>query len=163
MTLISILKKRQQPREETRYHFILIEAPLHAVGPEIILWGEAAWWPKKSKLQFARINPGDIQTGTRYQARLLAFRAPLWEVEVTNLVDDQEIQRTFSHRRFKIKENLNLEERYNGTKVNYWLTYNIQGLFHRILWRVLFQRFYNQSVMMALASLKDYIESQQRV
>ena len=160
MALIAKLKKRLQPQERNRYHFILIESPLDTVEREIILWGEALWWPKKSRLQFVRTTSGGIGTGARYQARLLTFWGPRWEVEVTKLMDGHQIQRTFSHRRFILEENLNLEERYNGTKVNYWLTYRIPGLFHRILWQVFFQRLFDKTIAMALASLKDYIESQ---
>jgi len=161
MALIAQLKKRLQLQQRNRYHFILIESPLHTVEREIILWGEALWWPKKSRLQFVRITSGGIPMGTRYQARLLTFWGPRWEVEVTKLMDGYQIRRTFSHRRFILEENLNLEERYNGTKVNYWLTYRIQGLFHRILWQVRFQRLFDKAVELALASLKNHVESQQ--
>ncbi|MFH0877338.1 MAG: hypothetical protein V1863_03855, partial [Candidatus Omnitrophota bacterium] len=45
-------------------HSILIQCGFDKAYPEIVRWGEASWWPKKSLMKFERQGQGPVQTGT---------------------------------------------------------------------------------------------------
>ena len=149
-------------KQRLNRHFILIEAPADLIGPEAILWGEALWWPKNSSMKFTRLTHGEIQVGTKYRQEVLLPFAPKWEVEVTRLVLGKEIERTFLNGMFKGKEAVTLEERYNGTKVEYTMHYEVLGILNQILWQFLFQKMHNQNIERILKSLQNYVTTKQK-
>lgn len=150
-------KNSSVKQDKLNRHFIFIEESADLIAAEIILWGEAFWWPKNSVMQFTRLTPGEIRVGTRYRQQVLLPFAPSWEVEVTKFDPQGEIERTFLSGMFKGKETVRLEERYNGTKVDYLMQYQIQGVVNKILWLMVFQKMHDQNLEMILKSLRDYI------
>ena len=156
-------KKIFLKKDKINHHFILIEAPGHLVVPEIFLWGEASWWPKKSSMKFTRLTPGEIQVGTKYKQEVLLPLAPSWEVEVTRLIPGKEIERTFLNGMFKGKETIGIEERYDGTRVDYVMQYQVLGILNKILWPSVFQRMHDQNIEMILKNLKDFVMTQKKV
>lgn len=155
-------KKTSSQKPKLNHHFIFIEASADLIAPEIILWGEAQWWPKNSSMKFTRLTPGEIHVGTKYRQEVLLPLAPRWEVEVTRLVPGKAIERTFVNGMFKGKETVSLEERYNGTKVEYAMHYEIVGILNPILWQLFFQKLHDQNIERILKSLRDYVTSEQR-
>ena len=143
-------------KEKKNHHFIFIEATQKIVGPQIILWGEASWWPKTSKIKLLRETPGDIQMGTTYKQRFAKLFAPRWRNEVTQLVADQEIEKTFIKGPFSGFERISTEWRLNGTRVDYTLQYKIHGFLNQILWTLFFERAYNKNIQMILNSLNRW-------
>ncbi len=150
-------KKPSTKKDKLNHHFILIEAPGGLVVPEVFLWGEASWWPKNSLMKFTRLTPGEIQVGTKYQQKILLPLAPQWEAAVTRLVPGKEIERTFLNGMFKGKETVTIEERYNGTKVDYLMQYHVLGIWNKIVWPLMFERLHDQNIEMIFKSLRDYV------
>ena len=147
---------KKNDADQFNHHFILIEAAKELVAPQVILWGEAVWWPKNSSMKFTRLTPGDIRVGTRYRQKVLLPFAPSWEVEVTGLIADHEIERTFLNGIFKGKETVSVQERSNGTKVDYRLQYQLRGLVNTILWPGIFSKMHDQNIEMILNALREY-------
>ena len=142
---------------QLNHHFILVDAAKELVAPQAILWGEALWWPKNSSMKFTRLTPGDIRVGTRYRQEVLLPFAPSWEVEVTGLITDHEIERTFLNGIFKGKETVSVQECSNVTKVDYRLQYQLRGFINTILWPMVFARMHDQNIKMILKALQEYI------
>lgn len=155
-------KKSSLKKQRVNQHFIFIEASRDLIAPEVILWGEAVWWPKNSSMKFTCLTRGDIQAGTKYRQEVLLPFAPKWEVEVTRLVSEKEIERTFLNGMFKGKETVTLEERYNGTKVEYVMHYEVVGIVNQILWKLFFQRLHDQNIEMILKALQGYVMNKQK-
>ena len=150
-------------KEKLNHHFILIEDASGAlVAPEIISWGEAVWWPKKSFMMFTRLTPGEIQPGTKYRQKVTLPLGPAWDVEITRLIPGKEIERTFLNGIFKGKETVSLEERYNGTKVDYLMRYEVVGIFNKILWQLIFQKMHDRNIERILKALEEYVANQQK-
>ncbi len=163
MLFESIFKAKNKTKEKVNHHFVLIEeVPLAMVGQEIILWGEASWWPKKSLMKFTRLTRGEIAVGTRYEQKVLLPFAPHWEVEVTKIIPGKEIERTFLNGMFQGNESVQLEERYNGIKVSYSMQFQIQGWFNNVMWYLVFQKLHDKNIIMILTALHDYILAQQK-
>ena len=155
-------KKPSAQKQKFNHHFIFIEAPADLVGPEVILWGEALWWPKNSSMKFIRLTHGEIQVGTKYSQKVLLPLAPEWEVEVTRLLPGKEIERTFLNGMFKGKEIVRIEERYNGTKVEYAMHYEVLGILNQILWQLFFRKMHDWNIKMILKALQDYVTNKQK-
>lgn len=156
MSVISLFKRRgRSKKESSNHHFILIEAPEKFVGPEVILWGEASWWPQDCSMRFTRTTIGKLAIGTEYEQKVVP-RGPSWSVRVTKLIPNREIERTFLNGMFRGKENVNIEGRYNGTKVNYLLQYEVKGIINNILWVLIYRRLHDQNIELILTALKDY-------
>ena len=140
------------------HHFIFIEAPIDLVGPQIIAWGESTWWPKNCQMRFKKLTPGDVRIGTEYEMRLKAPLTAPMSSRVTKL-DSREIERTFLTGMFKGRENVTAEERYNGTKVDYTLYYEIRGIFNVMFWPIIFRHLHDRNIKGILAALKKYCEA----
>lgn len=150
-------------KQKFNHHFIFIEAQTDLIAPEVILWGEASWWPKNSLMRFIRLTPDEIRLGTRYRQKILLPLAPVWEVEVTRLIPGKEIERTFLNGMFKGKEIVTIEERYNGTKVEYVMRYEVLGTWNQILWQLFFQKLHDQNIEMILKALQNYVADKQKM
>ena len=162
MSIFSLLKfRRKSPgpkKESLNHHFVLVEAPEDVVGPEVILWGEASWWPQKCSMRFIKTTIGPLTLGTEYEQRVVP-RGPRWTVRVTKLIPGREIERTFLNGLFRGKETVKIEGRYNATRVLYDMQYEVNGIFNKVLWPLIFQKLHDKNIELILAALKDYAEN----
>lgn len=148
--------KTKAKRDNINHHFVFIEVPESIVGPEIILWGESSWWPKKCTMKFTRLTEGELRAGTQFEQKVLLPFGPRWKVEITKLVPNREIERTFLDGMFKGRERVVIEGRLNGTRVDYYMDCQAQGIINKILWPILFKKLHDNNIRMILAALKDY-------
>ena len=162
MKLGLITKSLRQNKEKANHHFVFIEAPLEAVFPEIVLWGEALWWPKRVTMKFTRKTPGKVSVGTKYEQRVTFFGGPHWDAEVTKLIPKKEIERTFLNGILVGKESVTLEFRVNGTRVDYLMQYKIRGLLNFVVWVLFFRRLHDRNITMILEALREYILRKQK-
>ena len=156
MKLALNIKSLFQNKPRRNQHFVFVEAPSKIVGPEIISWGEATWWPKRCSMRFLKQTPGEIKVGTRYQQKVLMLFGPRWNVEVTKFVADKEIERTFLDGILIGAEQVTIEERLNGTRVDYVMNYSIRGFAKKMLWRFFFERMHDRNIEMILAALNNF-------
>ncbi|HOW36161.1 MAG TPA: SRPBCC family protein [Candidatus Omnitrophota bacterium] len=147
---------KKTKHDNINHHFVFIEVPESIVAPEVILWGESSWWPKKCAMKFTRLTEGELRVGTQFEQKVLLPLGPHWKVEVTKLVPNREIERTFLDGMFKGKEWVVIDERLNGTRVDYYMDCQIQGIVNKILWPVLFKKLHDSNIKMILAALRDY-------
>lgn len=151
------LKAKKVPVPKINRHFVFIEAPLSWVAPQLMLWGEADWWPKKSLLKITKLESEEIKVGTQYQIRAKWFRGPVWIVQVTKLVPSSLMERTFLSGMFEGFESVTIEERANGTRVDYEMRYTIKGILNKIFWRFIFNKLYDKNMKMILSALNQYV------
>lgn len=138
-------------------HSIFIATTAFEIFPQILLWGEAAWWPKKSQMKFIRQTKGEIRIGTKYLQQVLLPFAPQWEAEISEIEPNRKVCRRFLNGIFKGQEWVELEPTAIGTRVNYVMDYDINGLINRMMWQWLFQRLHDRNIEMILANLKDFV------
>lgn len=139
-------------------HSILINADAVRVLPEVVLWGEAAWWPKGSLMRFSRKEKGPVAVGTRYRQEVLLPFAPSWDVEVEAL-DSSRITRRFLNGMLEgSHETVSCSSRESGVEVVYAMTYSVKGSVDRVLWTLIFQRLHDANIEAILSSLKNFLE-----
>ncbi len=156
---VPFLKIFGPKKEAINHHFVLIEAPESIIGPEMITWGEAQWWPKGSRMRFKRLSALPIQIGTEYQQKVMApVGGRHWRSRVTKLTPGHEIERTFMDGMFQGRESVTIEGRYNGTKVDYKMVFKVRGISNKIFWPLIFRRMHDANIRLILAALKKYCE-----
>lgn len=142
---------------ELNTHTVTIGAAPDKVYPEIIRWGEAGWWPKKSQMRFIRVGGAGIQKGTRYRQQVLLPLAPSWDVEVEE-VTPRSITRAFLNGMFEGYETVSVSPVGAGTHVLYEMHYRVRGFFNRMLWPVVFEKMHDANIKEILKNLKNFIE-----
>ncbi len=157
MTLFAkFFKKNKVSQEQINRHFVFIEAPKACVVHAALLWGEGEWWPKDSVAQFQRQTNGGLQVGAQY---LLMITKPLnikFLLEVTKYDPQKFVERTFKSGMIVGCEWTKVEERSNGTRVDYELQYKIKGLFSKVLWNLFLKKMHENSIKTILACLKNH-------
>ena len=138
-------------------HAIAIKCDGNALLKEIVLWGEAEWWPKKSLMRFERLTEGEIKNGTRYRQSVLLPFAPSWDVEVGDL-NKNSITRAFLNGMFSGSETISFLPAHSGFEVCYEMRYEVRGFLNRILWRLVFRNLHDQNIEAILHNLKEYLE-----
>jgi|GEM_PF-1517394 len=144
-------------KEKIIHHFVFVEVPIEVVWPEVSLWGQAEWWPKKSAIKIIPIGSGDLEIGSKFRYKIQGLLLPSWQAEVTQLVPENLIERTFLNGPLKGYESVKLEWRYNGTRLDYELHYRARGLIYKIIWPLLEKKIYNVSVKQVLEALRNYV------
>lgn len=151
------LKKTQHAPEKTNRHFLFLEAPVSIVGPLALHWNEGAWWPQTCDVEISKEGQDAMQVGTRYRQVLRGHKGKGWLVEVTQLVPGKLLERTFREGLFTGVEKIMLDERSNGTRVDYVLTYRVSGMLNQWLWNLFLEKKHDANIEMILKALKDYL------
>lgn len=162
-SIFDLLKsgKSKAPRP-TIHQFVFIEAPIEVVSREVAAWGEASWWPKDVLWNYVRKTDGEIRVGTKYVIKINKPSAPDWAAEVTQYQPRHLVERTFSKGMFKGREVVVMEERSNGTRIDYELYFTIRGPLNLILWPLVFRSQYMKTIKQILKSFKTNLEQQHR-
>lgn len=150
-------KFRQKSKDTVIHQFVFIEVPIEVVSSEVILWGESSWWPQNSLWKYHRMTDGEIRVGTQYNIKINKASAQDWTAEVTQLLPQKLIERTFIKGMFKGFEIVTMEERANGTRIDYELHFKIQGPLNLILWPFVFRKQYVETITLILNSMKNYL------
>ena len=125
---------------------------------EILLWGEASWWPKKSMMKFIRMGDGPIVQGTIYRQKVLLPFAPNWCSVITKINKDKSVLRKFFEGFIEGEEEIRIVPEGNSLLVKYCLEYSIPNKVHSILWKLCFENLHNYNIKLILKSLKGYLE-----
>ncbi|MFA5088851.1 MAG: SRPBCC family protein [Candidatus Omnitrophota bacterium] len=150
--------QQESPKnEKVEHHFVFVEVPVEIVSPEIIQWGEASWWPRHSRIKFVRKAQGELGVGTRYKESLGGLFGLHWDVEVTKLVPLRGIEWTILNGLLKGYEAVTMEWRYNGTRIDYELHYQIPGWFNKIFWNFFYRKSHQQGIKMIMDDLRRHL------
>jgi len=154
------MKKKKESLTINR-HFIFIEAPIEKVSPEVVLWGDAPWWPKASPMQFTRIRGEKIDIGTQYELKVKKPFGSRWQAEMEELIPDKLVKRTFSKGMVAGYEVIKMSERSNGTRVDYEMHYTIRGFMNKALWNWVYRKQHDDNLKSILQALKQYVLKEQ--
>ena len=138
-------------------HSIVVHCHSNEAYAQIILWGEAGWWPKNSLMRFLRSGTGQVSEGTCYRQEVLLPFAPSWDVEVEK-IGDKSITRRFLNGMFSGSETISVESAKDAVVISYVMNYKINGFFNKILWPLVFEHLHNRNIEEILFSLKSYLE-----
>lgn len=158
--VLSRLRPQKDRPFQANRHFVFVEAPIRIVGPEAEVWGEGPWWPQDSGVKVTRQTNGAVAVGTRY---LHSVNKPLvkdWISEVTKHVPGRLVERTFRGGLLEGFEAVTVEERSNGTRVEYELHYRVNGLVGQILWSLIYRQKHDDNIKKILEALKQYCLTQ---
>jgi hypothetical protein len=138
-------------------HTVLVHAAAHEIFPQLVLWGESEWWPKRSLMRYTRTGGGEVAVGARYHQKVLMPFGPEWDVEVLSLTG-QEIVREFLNGMFRGKDIVRLAAGQGGVFVEFIMEYRVIGAIHSALWRLFFERMHDKNIELILTSLKRFVE-----
>ena len=152
------MKGKKAENLSLNHHFFFVEVPVHLVAPQAMLWGESEWWPKKCRVRFVREGePGVIQEGVRYRQKILRPFRRTWEVEISEVIPNRLVRRSFKSGMFQGGyEIVRIEERANGTRIDYEMHYAVKGLMNKLLWSFFYEKWHNKNMEIVMAALKDY-------
>ena len=162
MLLDKFLKRYFKPPKPEQF-FVFIESPIKVVGPQIFLWGQANWWPIHCGLQVVNVPDIDLKPGTKSKIKIKSILPGKLRAEVTALVSDRMIERTFTGGLLKGKETISVEERYNGTRLDVKLEAAPSNIINQLLWPIFYHKIYTQAMKQILENIKNYCLSVQRL
>lgn len=164
MKLVLIIKNIFLNKNDWRnHHHVFIEASEDIVTPQVFLWGEASWWPKACGIRFFKTSAAPLEVGTRLEFQVIKpFRMKSWDVEVSRMIPNQEIERTFRSGMFVGKEWLTIEPRLNGTRVDYILQYRIRSKGMALLWFLFLRKIHDKNIELIFSALKEYALKEQK-
>jgi len=125
---------------------------------EIVLWGEALWWPKQCMMKFIRLDEIPVQRGTRYMQKIQFPCAPSWTSVVTDIENNKSITRKFLDSFLDGYEQISITPKQDAVAVTYCLQYALRGRLYPVLWKLGLQGLHNRNITLILNSLKKHIE-----
>ncbi len=155
--MTSTLLRKPKSSFSVIHQFLFIEAPIEVVSEELIRWGESTWWPKDCLWKYVRQTDGEIRVGTEYLIKINKPSAADWSAQVSQLLPNRLVERSFTKGLFKGFERIMLEERANGTRIDYELHFKIRGLLNIFLWPFVLRSQYTNTIKKILTALKDYL------
>ena len=154
MNIFDALRKKEP--FEVIHHVALVEAPLDVVGAQLAVWPENAWW-SFAPLGFKAITFDGMRAGARWEGSFKSFFPIRWHGEVAEFVANTRV-RSVLDGFFKGTELLSAEERFNGIKVEYHLTYEIVNPVNQLLWSLFVEESFIKATQNALKAFKAQCE-----
>ena len=109
----------------------------------IFLWGQANWWPLQCGIRVVNVPEGDVKLGSKTKIKIQGILPGNLLAEVTGLVPDRTIEKTFTKGLLKGKETVSVEERYNGTRLDVKLEARPSNIINQLLWRFFYHKKYD--------------------
>lgn len=145
------------------HHSIAVNTPAGELYREILLWGEASWWPPDSPMRYTRITDGAVRVGTRYRQKVHMPFGPGWDVEVISVTFGREVSRRFLNGMFEGVDRvyiIPLDKR--SCEVHFMMDFRVVGLMNRIAWGFAFRRMHDSNINKILLALKRHAERETR-
>jgi len=150
-------KKQNKEKLSVFRYFIFVEVPAEQVYQEVLLWDRSEWWPKNSVLKIIRLGDGQPEQGMQFKMYLILPFLFLNHLELNSLVPQQELNFIFVKGSLKGSQVIRIEARSNGIKVEYELSYQIQGLLNKIFWAMFWGPIFAKGIQGIFNSLKKHI------
>jgi len=144
--------------DETIHQEIIIAAAKGSIFQELLLWGEAEWWPKRSLMRFINLSH-TIGENALYLAQVKLPYGPHWHMR-NELVDEKAgcIRRVFLDGMFKGFEELRIVPQKDCFKVIYTFCVRVRGFLNRLMWKYVFRNRHIKNIAGILVSLKLYLQ-----
>jgi len=145
---------------QSNKHEILVNSgDVNKAFREIVLWGEATWWPSNCKVVFIPLDRSPIQVGTQYRQKVLIPFAPSWFSLVKDIKDNQSITRKLHKGFLDAEEVISIIPKENSLKIKYHMEYRVKGRLYRILWKLFLHKMHNKNISLILGNLKIHLEN----
>ena len=161
--LLDKFLKRSSKSPKPENFFVFIESPIKVVGSQISLWGQSNWWPLECGIRTVNVPDGNLDLGTKTKTKIKGVLPGTLQSQVSALVPDRLIERTFTGGLLKGKETISVEERYNGTRLDVRLEASPSNIINQLLWPLFYRKTYIQGMKKVLENIKNYCLSVQRL
>ena len=150
-------KKAKKPANKTQVQFVFIEESVGKVGSAMMKWQDLTWWPKKPGIKIKCKMPGPIEVGKVLQYKLTQPLLSGWTAEVVDFVPNRKLESTFKSGLLQGIETIQIEERANGTKLEYRMDYQVKGFLNKIFWAIWGERAHANAIKKILEAFRDYV------
>lgn len=154
---VGILKKKKRAKKYIKeHHFMFVEAPFQKVAEDVLQWGVSEWWPKDLCVQYKGVEGESLKSGT---ACKLIIKSKLIKTvlkgEVIRLRENKALHIEWRSGLIKGHEFIMVEERSNGTRIDYRSRYVGSNFLTQLIWVIFFRKQYNEGIRQALDILRD--------
>ncbi|MBL7130208.1 MAG: hypothetical protein ISS45_02180 [Candidatus Omnitrophica bacterium] len=144
--------------QDNRHEVVIDTKDREKVFRQIVLWGEASWWPRNCSMKFIRLGDATIQKGTMYRQKVLLPFAPIWLSRVSEIIENTSISRRYIEGLINGQETVSVIPHDDKLKVEYKLNYKIRGRINAIFWNICFRAMHDKNIKLILNSLKNHLE-----
>jgi hypothetical protein len=156
MSILKTLKKKDHL--EVIHYVVLIEAPLNVVGDQLGVWFDNTWRPSASALVFKCSEAAAaVKIGSKCTAEFKKILKVKWQLEVTGFTPNHSVESALSGF-FTGTETVTIEERDNGIKVDYHMTYELQNPIYQIIWSLWMEDVFVDEVRKKMEALKAFCQ-----
>ena len=148
------------PKRLNKHEIFIRTEDCKLIFDQLVLWGEAPWWPSKCLMRFKRIDNEPIRKGTMYHQEVRVPFGPRWCSVVSDIDDNKSISRKYLGSFIDGEEVTRVKPVNGGAKVEYELSYSIQGFFYQWAWERCLRSLHDANIQKVLDHLKTYIEKQ---
>ncbi len=153
--MLKVFKKKDQG--DIIHYVVLIEAPLEVVGAELAHWFDNEWRASGSAIRYQCADKGALKVGSWCAAEFKKILPARWELAVAKYEANHFVQASLSGF-FNGTETVTVEERDNGIKVDYRMTYEFKNPLHQIMWSLWMDEAFIKEVRNAMDALKTYCQ-----
>lgn len=154
MNIFESLRKKEP--FDVIHHVVMVEVPLAVINSKLTAWFDNSWRPS-SRLTYKALSSDGLRVGSKFAGNFKIFWPINWQAEVTQLNENKSLQSAVSGF-FAGTEVISMEERDNGIKVDYHLTYEIQGPLNQIMWSMHLEDRFATQVRKHLEAFKVFCE-----
>lgn len=145
--------------QSNRHEVMVNSGDVNKAFREIVLWGEATWWPNSCRVVFIPMDRSPIQVGTQYKQKVLLPFAPSWLFLVKDIKTNKSITRKLHKGFLDAEELISIIPEKNRLKIQYDMEYKVKGRLYRILWKLFLKKMHDENINLILGNLKRYLEN----
>jgi len=148
------------PKRLNKHELFIETEDYKRIFDQLVLWGEAPWWPVNCLMRFRRIGNEPVRKGTMYHQQVRVPFGPRWLSVVSDIDDNRSISRKYLDSFIDGEEVARVITVNGGAKVEYELSYSIKGFFYQCAWERCLCSLHDANIQKVLGHLKTYIEKQ---
>jgi hypothetical protein len=139
------------------HYFSFIEGSFDEIADEILKWGWSSWWPKESVLQYEADAQDGLQAGLPCRMFLKGkFLTVVLKGEIVQIRPKRVLQIEWRSGWVTGQEFIIVEERSNGTRVDFRARFKGTMLLSKMIWLLFFRKKYAECIRQALDVFKPH-------
>jgi hypothetical protein len=154
MSILKAFAKKDHAR--IIHYVVVIEAPLEVVGTQLAGWFTNAWRPSDAVLKYKCAESGPVKIGSKCRGEFTKFLKAGWQLEIERLEGTHVIHAKLKGF-FTGTETVTVEERDNGIKVDYRMTYELRNPIAQIMWLWMQEPFVDE-IRKSMEALKAFCQ-----